>query len=161
MTILKSQNGWPASKLRDDIHVKNYIVPGTTRHIACSKIVAPLMVGFASEFHRLIEKIDTGTFDDWGYHFALIPGSQSLSNHCSGTAMDINALAHPWKRRGTFPAGHIPMIRALCKKYGLRWGGDYVHGFIDEMHFEININKEQAQTLIIRLGLPEAKEKKQ
>lgn len=160
MTILKSQNGWTASAVRGEIHVKNYMVPGTTRHIACAHGVAPLMVGFAAEFHKLIEPIDGGKFDDWGYNFALIPGSQTLSNHCSGTAMDINALAHPWKKRGTFPNAKVPMIRALAKKYGLRWGGDYLHGFVDEMHFEINIKPNEAASLIIRLALPEAKEMK-
>ncbi len=160
MITHKSQNGWDASPERAAIHVKNYMVPGTTRHIACAKAVAPLMVGFAGEFHALIEPIDEGTFDDWGYNFAPIPGSKTLSNHASGTAMDINATLHPWKKKGTFDNAKVPMIRALAKKYGLRWGGDYLHGFTDEMHFEVTIKPNEATALIAKLKLPEPKEKK-
>jgi hypothetical protein len=44
------------------------------------------------------------------------------------------------------------MLKALAKKYGLRWGGDYLHRK-DEMHFEIDLTPERASALIIKLGL--------
>jgi hypothetical protein len=44
------------------------------------------------------------------------------------------------------------MIRALAKKYGLKWGGDY-KGRIDEMHFEVEIAPAKAEALISKLGL--------
>jgi hypothetical protein len=44
------------------------------------------------------------------------------------------------------------MLRALVRKYGLRWGGDY-SGRKDEMHFEVNINAVKATALIKKLGL--------
>jgi len=44
------------------------------------------------------------------------------------------------------------MIRALAKKYGLRWGGDYLYRK-DEMHFELDLMPEKASALIIKLGL--------
>jgi len=34
--------------------------------------VAPLLVGFAAEFHKLIEPIDQGALDDWGYCFRMV-----------------------------------------------------------------------------------------
>jgi len=46
------------------------------------------------------------------------------------------------------------MIRALAKKYGLRWGGDYVNRKA-EMHFEIDITPAKAAALIVKLGLNE------
>jgi hypothetical protein len=44
------------------------------------------------------------------------------------------------------------MIRALAKKYGLKWGGDY-KGRADEMHFEVEISPVKAKALIATLGL--------
>jgi hypothetical protein len=78
--------------------------------------------------------------------------TDKLSNHSSGTALDLNASKHPLGKAGTFPLEKVPMIQALAKKYGLTWGGDY-RGRKDEMHFEIHLNAEQASKLITKLGL--------
>ena len=150
---MKSQNGWPASKDPVELGIKSYPVPGSTIKLRCAESVAPLLVGFAEEFHKLIEPIDHGALDDWGYAFRMVRGSEdSLSNHSSGTAIDLNAASHRLGAVGTFEAGKVPMIRALAKKYGLRWGGDYQNRK-DEMHFEVILNPEQVEKLITKLGL--------
>lgn len=149
---MKSQNGWPASKDPLELQVKSYLVPGTSLKLRCSEKVAPLLIGFAAEFHKLIEPLD-GSADDWGYCFRMVRGSQdNLSNHSSGTAIDLNSLKHPLGAVGTFEPGKVPMIRALAKKYGLRWGGDYQHRK-DEMHFEVILTPDQVEKLITKLGL--------
>lgn len=154
---MKSQNGWPASKDPVELGVKSYSVPGSTVKLRCASAVAPLLVGFAAEFHKLIEPIDAGSLDDWGYCFRMVRGSEdSLSNHSSGTAIDLNASHHALGKVGTFEAGKVPMIRALATKYGLRWGGDYKNRK-DEMHFEILLNPEQVKKLITKLGLETSK----
>jgi hypothetical protein len=56
--MLTSYNGWPASKDPAEIGIKNYPVPGTKRTLRCAEAVAPLLIGFAAEFHALIEPID-------------------------------------------------------------------------------------------------------
>jgi hypothetical protein len=153
IVTLKSQNGWTASKIRAEIGIESFTVPGTNLKLACAKAVAPLLVGFAAEFHKLIEPIDEGTLDDWGYAYRDVRGSTStLSNHSSGTAIDLNATQHPLGKVGTFPIEKVPMIRALAKKYGLKWGGDY-KGRADEMHFEVEVNAAKAKALIESLGL--------
>jgi hypothetical protein len=150
---LKSHNGWTASKDPAAIDIKSYQVPGTKVKLRCAEAVAPLLIGFAKEFHELIEPIDEGALDDWGYAFRNIRGvTEKLSNHASGTAIDLNAPKHPLGAVGTFPAEKVPMIRALAKKYGLRWGGDYVNRK-DEMHFEIDITPVRAAALIVKLGI--------
>ena len=117
---MKSQNGGPASKIRAEIGIESFPVPGTKIKLACAKAVAPLLVGFAAEFHELIEPIDEGGLDDWGYCFRMVRGStDNLSNHSSGTAIDLNATEHPLGKVGTFPAEKVPMIKALAKKYSL------------------------------------------
>ena len=149
---LRSHNGWTASKDPAAIDIKSYQVPGTKVKLRCAEAVAPLLIGFAKEFHELIEPIDEGALDDWGYAFRNIRGvTEKLSNHASGTAIDLNAPKHPLGAVGTFPAEKVPMIRALAKKYGLRWGGDYVNRK-DEMHFEIDITPVRAAALIVKLG---------
>ncbi len=152
IVTLNSQNGWKASKNRAEIGIESFSVPGTKLKLACAKAVAPLLVGFAAEFHELIEPIDEGTLDDWGYAFRDVRGSTTtLSNHSSGTAIDLNATQHPLGKVGTFPIEKVPMIRALAKKYGLIWGGDY-RNRKDEMHFEIALTPAKAAALIEKLG---------
>jgi hypothetical protein len=152
MTLF-SANGWVASKDPKEIGINSYPVPGTKIKLRCSENVAPLLVTFAAEFHEHIEPIDEGALDDWGYCFRNIRGStDNLSNHSSGTAIDLNATKHPLGHAGTFNPMQIVLIQALCKKYGLRWGGDYLKRK-DEMHFEINLTPVKAAALIIKLGL--------
>jgi hypothetical protein len=151
-----SYNGWPASKDQAEIGIKSYPVPGTTIKLRCAEKVAPLLVGFAAEFHTLIEPIDTGGLDDWGYCYRMVRGEATkLSNHSSGTAIDLNATKHPLGKVGTFEAGKVPMIRALAKKYGLTWGGDY-KSRADEMHFEVSLTADKVTALINKLGLKNA-----
>ena len=154
--MLTSYNGWPASKDQAEIGIKSYPVPGSTIKLRCAEKVAPLLVSFAAEFHKLIEPIDQGALDDWGYCYRMVRGTtDKISNHSSGTAIDLNATKHPLAKVGTFEANKVPMIRALAKKYGLTWGGDYKNRK-DEMHFEIALSPEKVTALITKLGLENA-----
>lgn len=151
MSQLLSHNGWTASKDPSEIDIISVSIPGCSVKVRCTKAVAPLIAGFCKEFNELIEPIDGGQLDDWGYAFRMVRGStETLSNHASGTAIDLNATKHPLGKIGTFPTEKVPMIRALAKKYGLAWGGDY-RNRKDEMHFEINLTPAKAAELIGRL----------
>ncbi len=157
--MILSHNGWPASKNRSAIGIKSFQVGDLNISLACAEAVAPLLVNFAWDFHRLIEPIDKGQLDDWGYAFRPIRGTTvHLSNHASGTAIDLNATKHPLGASGTFKKAQERTIRELCRHYGLRWGGDY-EVRKDEMHFEINISPAKAKRLIADLGLTHAQSK--
>jgi len=148
-----SYNGWPASVEPESIRIKSYAIKGSNVKVRCSYFAAPLLVAFAEQFNELIEPIDGGALDDWGYCYRMVRGSsKKLSNHSSGTALDLNATKHPLGKAGTFPAEKIPMLQALCKKYGIKWGGDY-KGRKDEMHFEIANDPIKTARLIDKLGL--------
>ena len=154
--MLTSYNGWLASKDPAEIGVKPYPVKGTNLKIRCAAGAGELLAAFAADFHELIEPIDEGGLDDWGYCFRMVRGTtDKLSHHSSGTAIDLNATKHALGKVGTFPAEKVPMIRALAKKYGLTWGGDY-RNRKDEMHFEISITKEKAIALAKKLELVHA-----
>ena len=100
---LTSPNGWPASEDRKAIGIQSFAIPGTSLKIACAKDVALILVAFCKEFDELVEPIDKGQLDDWGYAFRMTRGSDKvLSNHSSGTAVDLNALKHPLGKSNTF-----------------------------------------------------------
>ena len=151
--MLTSYNGWQASKDPDEIRITSYKVEGTNLKLRCAEGCGPLLAAFTAEFHELIEPLDAGALDDWGYAFRMVRGTtDKLSCHSSGTAIDLNATKHALGKIGTFPPEKVPMIRALAKKYGLKWGGDYVNRK-DEMHFEVAITPDKAKQLITKLGL--------
>ena len=150
---LTSYNGWTASKDQAEIGIKSYAIPGTQLKIRCAEAVAPLIVGFCKEFNELIEPLDGGQLDDWGYAFRMTRGSDKvLSNHSSGTAVDLNATKHPLGKSNTFTKEQKNTIQLLLVKYGLAWGGNYKKRK-DEMHFEIGMNKNQVQNKIKQLGI--------
>jgi hypothetical protein len=132
-----SQNGWPANNVN---LTKVWTIPGTQRTIRLEKGNAGyLLTHFAAWFDKNIEDIEAGQLDDWGYAERPIRGGTDLSNHASGTAIDINALKHPLGAVNTFSPTNRNKIRAQLRVYegAIRWGGDY-SGRKDEMHFEIN-----------------------
>jgi hypothetical protein len=152
-----SQNGWTASADPKEIGVESFAVPGSKIKLRCAKSVAPLLVTFAAEFHQHIEPIDEGKLDDWGYCFRNVRGSTDrLSNHSSGTAIDLNATKHPLGHAGTFTPMQSVLIMALCKKYGITWGGSPAWKRKDEMHFEVSLNPAKCAELIEKLKLEKA-----
>jgi len=133
----KSQNGWPASPHQRLIGIKLFKIPGTDIKIRCQKHAGKILAAFAGEFNAQVEPIEGGVFDDWSYAYREVRGSDSvLSNHSSGTAIDLNATKHILGAEDTFTKKQVKVIKELCKKYGIQWGGNY-KGRKDEMHFEI------------------------
>lgn len=138
MAVALSQNGWPAN---NRLLIIQWTIPGTVRKVNLEMTDAGfLLCDFAAWFDKNIEDIEENQLDDWGYAERLVRGSATdLSNHASGTALDLNAVKHPLGSVNTFTVAQRNAIREKLKEYEgvLRWGGDYV-GRKDEMHFEIN-----------------------
>jgi peptidoglycan LD-endopeptidase CwlK len=83
------------------------------------------------------------------FNYRFIAGSERLSRHATGRALDINPFRNPAVYPdgriapagacyrpgdpGTFTSGH-PAVRAFRKR-GWRWGGDFTH-MLDYHHFE-------------------------
>ena len=156
MTNEVSANGWPASKYPADINVQLFPVVGAKTRLRAEATAGRILSAFAAEFHAKVEPIDTGDLDDWGYCYRPVRGDTAkLSNHASGTAIDLNATRHPLGKINTFTAEQQATIRLLCKRYGLKWGGDYKTRK-DDMHFEIVNSRESVKALADKLGLPHA-----
>lgn len=67
-----------------------------------------------------------------GYNYRTIAGTNKLSNHAHGAAIDVN-----WTDNARGTPGNIPadLARSLAQKHGLTWGGDWKNP--DPMHFEV------------------------
>jgi len=136
--VATSQNGWPASSDKRAIGVdgawsiRGAQFPGGV----VAGPVATVLGYVADQFHQRVEPLVAGWC--WGWAWRDIRGSTGLSNHASGTAIDVNAPRHPLGSVGTFTTGQAASIRAILAEVGgtVRWGGDY-SGRRDEMHFEI------------------------
>lgn len=151
--MASSQNGWPASADPKTIDVQSFLVPGTELKLRVCKKVAPILINFAAEFNELVEKLEGKQLDDWGFAYRQVRGATDmLSNHASGTAIDLNANKHPLGAKDTFQPKQVDAILELCDKYKLRWGGLY-RNRKDEMHFEIVESPKQVKVTIERLGL--------
>jgi len=136
---MHSQNGWV---VLNSEQTHQWVIPGTGRWLRLSKGPAGFVLAhLALWFHKRIEPLDVDPWDDWGYAVRPIRGSSTvISNHASGTAIDLNATKHPLGVRNTFTIDQAAEIRKrLAGRYDgcIRWGGDYQIR-ADEMHFEID-----------------------
>lgn len=136
-----SQNGWSAN---DATKVSRRTVPGTAVGLTVRNgVPGDLLLEVAAAFDALVQDIDNarGALDDWGYAERPIRGGTELSNHASGTAIDLNATRWPL---GAEPSvnlnpAQITKCDELARATGgvVRWGGRY-SGRKDPMHWELN-----------------------
>lgn len=151
--MASSQNGWPASPDPKTIGIKSYLVPNTQLKLRVAEKVAPILINFAAEFNELVEKLEGKQLDDWGYAYRQVRGSTDmLSNHASGSAVDLNSQKHPLGQEGTFTPKQVETILELMDKYHIGWGGLWKRR-VDEMHFEIIESPKAVKATIERLGL--------
>lgn len=145
----KSQNGWPAL-VSDSKLLHPWVIPtksGNRTLLLRNGSAGFLLAHFALFLSDKIEPVaGPGQLDDWGYAYREIRGDDDLSNHASGTAVDLNALRHPLGVEGTWtPEQKAHMRRALAHYQGvIRAGFDY-DGRVDPMHFEINKSLSDAE----------------
>lgn len=130
--------------------IGSFIVPGTDVAVAVRRDVAPLLIGFLQEFDQKVERLRRGQC--WGFAPRLVRGGATPSFHSAGIAVDINAPIHVMGKRGTFSKAQATTIRQLCRKYGLRWGGDYSKR-ADEMHVEVIVSRAEALLLVKKLQI--------
>lgn len=130
-----SANGWPAAKDGKAIGIATYAVPlrnGTKTVQLAPAASAPLLL-MLLWWDQNIEPITTLG----GYNYRDIRGStKTLSNHASGTAVDVNASKHPLGQHGTVSAADALRIAAKATSLGLTWGGTWLTR-PDEMHVEM------------------------
>jgi hypothetical protein len=132
------------------INIKNFKVAGTKGKVVLPvrSSVAPLLLWAARDWHRFVEPLRPGWC--WGYAYRQVTGGSSWSWHAGGIAIDLNAPMHPYGKANTLTPLQEHIVRAIARKYGLRWGGDY-RSNPDEMHLEVIISPAQARKRIAEL----------
>ncbi len=136
-----SQNGWsagPGMILRPLIVGGTAFVPGI-RH---DDEVHTVLGYVATQFHTRVEPLRNPGC--WGYAFRENRNDpNALSNHASGTALDINALRYP---RGTdnMTADKKRQVRAMVTRINraagetlIIHGGVWSGAYRDQMHYEL------------------------
>lgn len=151
-----SQNGLPALQAGSrDLHT--WKVPGTGRTFNMRKgSVGFLLAYVISWYNDNIRRIGLGVWDDWGHAYRPVRDSSDLSNHSSGSAVDIDATKHPLGVSGTFAfrvryKGRMRVAKWLINRFlrrtmkgTIRWGENY-SGRKDGMHFEIDASFPQVE----------------
>lgn len=153
---MQSSNGWKASADQADIAIAMFTIVGGAKpvRLRCAKAAAPLLVAACKEWHAKVEPLEPGQVQ--GYAFRQVRGGAdgTLSNHASGSAVDIWPARHPQgDSDGNFTKEQQATVLEICKKYGLRSGGTYKTAKPDWMHIEINLDTTQTKLLIERLKL--------
>jgi hypothetical protein len=152
---MQSANGWKASAVLADIDVQVFTVIKGIKpvRLRCAKAVAPLLIAACKEWHKSVEKLEPGEVQGYAYR-DVRGGNGTLSNHASGTGVDIWPSRHPQgDKDGNFTKEQQERVLAICKKYGLRSGGTYKTAKPDWMHIEIDLTPKEVATLIKELGL--------
>lgn len=83
-------NGWPAITSSASNQLRTIKIPGTSRHITVQKDAAPLFASFFADWQREMPSrlsLNPGPTD--GYNYRPSRFSSGLSNHSSGTAVDV------------------------------------------------------------------------
>jgi hypothetical protein len=129
-----SANGW---RVLGRAECATITVPGGTLQV--HPRTAAIFADLAARYHATVEPLIWPGC--WGYALRPIKGSDTYSNHSSGTAVDLCAPAHPQgvPVAKTFTRAQIAAVRALVDRYHgvITWGGEWKLPDTDGMHFEI------------------------
>ncbi len=153
--MVNSQNGWPASASRNSIGVVGLVVGGIDIVGGVKDGDVKIVLGYvADQFNKRVEKLYTPGC--WGHNYRPIAGSATVSNHGSGTAIDLNAPGHPRGKANTFTTSQRAAIKAILSEVDntVTWGGSWKNP--DDMHFEINCSAAKLTKVAekIRGGTP-------
>ena len=89
----------------------------------------------APAFQAFLQELSANGYNptsSGGFNYRNIRGSNRLSQHAFGAAIDINAAANPM---GGTTSDMPADVGAIAAKYGIEWGGNWT-GRKDPMHFE-------------------------
>ena len=157
----KTINGWDVIPDMSDRRLRLFRIPGTkNRQMRLRRDVGGYLVAFVSEYHKKVQPIDRGTFDDWSWSpVRKGRASSRVSDHCGGVAVDINA-AHRDGRQGHGLTWWLARpvryrrLKRLLRKYKLLEAGITYRNFIDPMHYVIKQpNVAQVKAEMKRLGI--------
>lgn len=116
--------GWQAQNLMD-------VAAPNGQHWTVNRQAAQAFQGFLTD----LVKAGYNPLSSGGFNYRNIRGSNTLSQHAFGNAIDIGADANPMLAPGSKVVTNLPSnVNELANKWGLEWGGNWQRP--DAMHFE-------------------------
>ena len=136
-------DGWTALAYGDPA-LKQYSIGGSSLSLSLLERdgIGQYLANFASSW-QADPALGGGRLDlndGWsgGHALRASAGSEGVSNHSAGVAMDLRADVLPAFNQMDMTSEEIAAVRALLNRFPkLEWGGDWGGGMLDEMHFEI------------------------
>lgn len=165
-------NGWTAITSRLDPRLRTIKIPGTSRSVTVRRSAAPLFAAFLADWHKEMParlKLDKGYLGGWVYRYSRF--SKGLSNHSSGTAVDVRwDVLHADNKRHMTDEERKVLSRILARyvtadgHHVLANGAFWDH--CDEMHTELSqgwdvgakryTTQKDVDNVIKRLGIDRA-----
>lgn len=110
--------------------------------VSTQGLVAKVDAAYADRFQGLFNDLTKSGYKisslgEGGYSYRNVAGTNNLSKHAFGDAVDINPRQNPqaYGATGNFAASGIDPA-ALARQNGLKWGGDWNKP--DTMHFQVD-----------------------
>lgn len=154
--MAKAYNGWPVIPTSTDSRLA--IIPKVAGRVLKGD-VEYIFRDLVDQFDKYVEDVDLGK-DDWGYSLRDVTEGSGPSTHATGTAIDLNAIRHPFRRKATFTAAQLKNLEKVLKRYNgaIVWGGSWARA--DEMHFEISGDAAAVAKAVVALKKIVATEQK-
>jgi hypothetical protein len=149
-----------ASNQNSVANIASKIVENTGKGLSSiassSGLKAQVNSAYAKNFQGFISELEGSGYKIkslGGYNYRNIAGTNKLSNHSFGNAIDINPATNPDTGRGGALVTDMPSnVSAMAQKWGLSWGGDW-RSKKDAMHFEVaDSNKASAALEKLAMG---------
>jgi hypothetical protein len=148
--MANSLNGWPAIPTilnKIDPRLRTITIPGTKRQVTVRRGAAPLFAAFLADWQKEMParlKLDVGPIGGYVYRESRFnPKASGLSNHASGTAVDVrwDVLLADNKRHMT--AAETAILKKILSRYVTKDGhhvlaNGYLWHTCDEMHTELS-----------------------
>lgn len=113
-------------------------------------MTAKVASAYASRFQGLLDDLQSAGYKvksvgEGGYSYRNVAGTNNLSRHAFGEALDINPRQNPWSHK--FQSDLPANINDIAGRNGLTWGGTWKKP--DTMHFQVD---KSADTASLALG---------
>lgn len=127
----------PDTVTRSALPPPRYVEPELSRITSPGGAAFSVAKPHADRFSAFLSDLEASGYpikgdQSGGFNPRTIAGTNKLSNHAHGAAIDVNWGENPRGGAGAIPA---EIARSLAQKHGLVWGGDWKNP--DPMHFEI------------------------
>lgn len=120
---------------------------------AAGGLTAKVSSAYAPRFQGLLDDLKAAGYKvsslgEGGYSYRNVAGTNNLSKHSFGEALDINPRQNPWSNN--FQSDLPANVNDLAKKNGLTWGGTWNKP--DTMHFQIDKSANAASTALEKMA---------